>query len=73
MRSNDVSMDLVRVSASINVMGIHLNTAFSPQRCLISKTSNVVLNSSQEGIAKGVAKSYKERQSVIITALLSLA
>ena len=63
-----LSMGFVRASANIRVVGIHLNWAFPAHRCLIRRTSSVVLYSSQAGIARRVTKSNKDLQSVMMVA-----
>ena len=71
VRRTDESMGFVRQSAACNVVGTHRKVVFSEHRSFISKTSKVVLNSSQEGMAKRVTKSNKDLQSVMIAARLS--
>ena len=68
VRSRVVSMTLVNASADINVVGIHRNTQCSWHCSRISSTSSVVRYSSHDGVAVLLTKSYRLRQSVVITA-----
>ena len=72
VRSKVVSMILVKESASINVVGIHRKVQCSWHCSLISNTSKVVRYSSQDGMAVLLTRSYRLRQSVVITALGSI-
>jgi hypothetical protein len=66
--NTELSIVLVKQSASIAWLLTHLNLQFSAKRSRMRRHSNVVLNSSQEGVEVFVERSYTDLQSVAMVA-----
>ena len=66
--NTELSIALVKQSANIAWLLTHLNLQFSAKRSRMRRHSNVVLNSSQDGVEVFVERSYTDLQSVAMVA-----